>query len=65
MNRITIADEVAERLRRFPTTVDICDEKGNTLWTIERVDPPGELPEASVLSDAEIKQTLHDIFAER
>jgi hypothetical protein len=61
MDRITVNDEIAEKIKRFPKRVYLCDEQGNSQWFIERIDP-AELPEEQILTTSEIETTLRNIF---
>jgi hypothetical protein len=63
MKRIVVNENVASRLKRFPSKVSICDEQGRAFCWIDRVAQPEDetLPEQT-LSPPEIQQTLRDIF---
>lgn len=61
MDRITVSEEIAERIKRFPKRVYLCDEQGDLPCFIERVDP-AQLSEERTLTTSEIELTLRDIF---
>jgi hypothetical protein len=62
VDRITVNQAIAEKIKRFPKKVHLCDEQGNDLpWFIERIDPT-EIPEEQNLAVPEIEQTIREIF---
>lgn len=62
MDRITVNNAIAEKLKRFPNPVILCNERGNSLWRIELADQAGVATSGTTLTESEIQQTLRDIF---
>jgi hypothetical protein len=63
MDQLTVDSVAAEKLRRFPKRVYLCDEQGKAEWYIERVDSPETLPDEQTLAVPAIEQAIREIFA--
>ncbi len=61
MQKVVVTDEVATKLKRFPSRVDLCDEQGNTVRIIERVVEASDSTESRV-PEAEMLEVLHEVF---
>jgi hypothetical protein len=64
MDRITVTNAIAEKIKQFPKIVYLCNDRGESLWTIERIDPVERSATEENLTESEIQQTLREIFVD-